>query len=111
MQHRGSAHPGAHIRRARGQISETLIVGELQFIFEGAVDFIDKLECLFQLQTGSDRLHAQVVLFIDHNAEGLPAIHHDRAAGALGSVLATDQMAFDKDLLLERGKILQSLRK
>ena len=55
------------------------------------------------MQPRTDRLHAQVILLVDHNAEGLLAIHDHGAADAFGGVLAADEMALDQDLLLERG--------
>ena len=52
-----------------------------------------------------------MILFVDHNTECLPPIHHHRAANTLGSVLPADQMALDKDLALERGKFLETFGK
>ena len=52
-----------------------------------------------------------MVLLVDHDAERLLAIHDHRAADAFGRVLATDEMTFHEHLLLERGKILEQLRK
>ena len=98
MQHRGRAHSSTDVRRACGQISKPRIEGEVQFAFERAIDFIDEFECLFQLQAGTNRLHPQMIFLVDHDAKSLPPIHDDCAAGALGGVLATDQMAFHQDL-------------
>src|SRR4051794_976519 len=52
-----------------------------------------------------------MVLFVDHDAERLPAVHHHRAADALRRVLAADQMPLHQHLFLERGEILQQFRK
>ena len=52
-----------------------------------------------------------MIFFIDHDAKGLPAINHHRAAGALGRMLATNQMALDKNLPVQRRKILQAFGK
>ena len=93
------------------EIAELLIVGEVEFAFERAVHFVDQLEGAFQLQAGADRLHAQMILLVDHDAERLLAIHDHRAADALGGVLAADEMALDEHLFFERGKILQQLGK
>ena len=109
VQHRGSAHAGADVGRARGQITELRIVGEIEFALERAVDFIDQLERALQLQTGADRLHAQMIFFVDHDAERLPAIHDNGAADTFGRMLATNEMTFDQDLFFGRGKILQHL--
>ena len=53
-----------------------------------------------EIEAGEDRLHAQVILLVDHDAEVLGTIDDGRAAGSLGSVFAADQVAFDQDLLL-----------
>ena len=47
-----------------------------------------------------------MILFVDHDAQGLAAIHDHGAAHAFRGVLAADQMAFDEHLFFERGKVL-----
>ena len=44
MQHRRSAHPGADIRRAGGEVTELLVVGDVELALEDAIDFVDELE-------------------------------------------------------------------
>ena len=95
VQHRRSAHTGADIGWARGQISESRVVSEIELALEGAVDFIHELESIFQLQTRANRLHPQMIFFVDHDAERLPAIHHHATACALCRVFATYQVAID----------------
>ena len=90
MQHRGGAHPSTHIRRARGQVSKPRVESKIQFAFKSGIDFIDKFEGLFQLQTRTNRLHPQMIFFVDHDTEGLPPIYDHRAASALRCVFATD---------------------
>ena len=90
MQHRGRAHTGADVCRTRGQVPNFLVVGELQLVFERGVDLIEKLKCLFQLQPGAHRLHPKMIFLVDHDAQGLPAIHDHGAARALGRVFAAD---------------------
>ena len=107
MKHRGSAHPGADVRRTRRQVTELRVVGEIEFRFERAVHFVDELEGALQLQTRPDRLHPQMIFFVHHDAQGLAAIHDDGAADAFRGVLAADEVALDEDLFLERGKVLQ----
>src|ERR1700730_17098603 len=107
MKHGGGAHAGADVRRTRRQITEPRVVGEIELRFERAVYFVDELERALQLQTGPDRLHPQMIFFIHHDAQGLAAIHDDRAADTLRGVLAADEMALDEDLLLEGRKVLQ----
>ena len=84
-----------------------LIVRDVEFALECAIDFIDELERTLELQPRTDRLHAQVIFLVKHDAEGLLAIHDYRAAKAFGRVFATDEMAFNQDLFFQSGKILQ----
>src|SRR5213592_4250771 len=106
VEHRGGAHTGADVRGARGQVSQPRIESEVQFAFKRAVDFVHELKCLFQLQAGANRLHPQMIFFVDHDAQCLPPIHHHRAARALGGMLATDQVALHENLPVQRRKIL-----
>ena len=46
MEHRGRAHTGADIRRAGGQITNALIVCELELVLQRGVDLIQKFEGL-----------------------------------------------------------------
>src|SRR5947208_1501973 len=110
VEHRGGAPPGANVRRARSQISEPRIKSEVQFAFECAVDFVHQLECLFQLQPRANRLHPQMIFFVDHDANGLPSIHHYSAASTFGRMLATDQMTLYQHLPVQGRKILQAFR-
>ena len=54
---------------------------------------------LAKLQSWAEGLHAEVVLFIDHEAEGLVAIEDQPATGAFCRVLAADEVAFDVDII------------
>src|SRR5258708_25789197 len=111
MQHRRGAHAGADVCWTSSKITEALIVSEIEFAFERTVDLIDELERAFQLQPRANRLHPQMVLFVDHDAERLATIHDNRAADTFGGVLATDEMSLDEHLFLHGRKILQQLRK
>jgi hypothetical protein len=46
-----------------------------------------------------------VILLIDHDGDGLFAIHNDATAGGASGVFAADEVAFDKDLLADFGEI------
>ena len=69
MQHGRGAHAGADVGRTGGQITELRVVSEIEFALERAVDFVDQLERVLQLQAGADRLHAQMILLVDHDAQ------------------------------------------
>jgi hypothetical protein len=111
VQHCRSAHSRSDVGRARGQVPKFRVVGKIKFGLERAVYFVNELESLSQLQTGANRLHAQMILFVHHYAEGLFAIHDNGAAHTLGGVFATDQMPFHQHLLFQRGQILEQFRK
>src|SRR5262245_13328709 len=106
MQHRRSTHASPDVRRASGQISKSWIEGEVEFAFKRGVDLIDQLECLFQLKTGTNGLHPEMIFFVDHDAERLPPIYNHRAARAFRGMLAADQVALDQHLLFQRREIL-----
>ena len=107
MQHCRRAHARADIGRTGRQITEALVVSELELVLQRGVDLIEKFKSLFQLQTRAHRLHPQMIFFIDHDAERLPPIHDHCAAGAFGRMLAADQMTFDQHLFLQSGEVLQ----
>ena len=48
-----------------------------------------------------------MVLLVDHDAEGLLLIDHDRASRTFGCVFAADEVALDEHLLFQRGKLLK----
>src|ERR1051325_4266164 len=100
MQHCRSTHTGPHICRTGGQISKSLIKGEVEFAFERCVDLVDELKCLFQLKTRTNGLHPKMIFFVDHNTQRLPPIDYNRTACALGGMSTTDQVAFDQHLLV-----------
>jgi hypothetical protein len=74
---------------------------------ELAVRLVDHREDFSELETAADRLHAQMILFVNHEAQTLRGIHDHRAAYALGGMLPTDQVPFDQHLLLQRRQRLQ----
>ena len=57
---------------------------------------------LLQLQAGPQRLHAQMILFVDHHAERFLRFKTRPLPGVLGGVFAADQMALHQDLLVQR---------
>ena len=87
-----------------------MIKGIGQIGFKGRVDLIEGPIGGEKLQAGANRLHPEVVLLVDHYADGLLPIHHRAATNTLGGMLATDEMPFDEDLLLNSGKLCHFLR-
>ena len=54
-------------------------------------------------QEDLERLHPEVVLLIQHQAEGLATLDHRRRSVTTGGVFAGNQVALDENLLLHRG--------
>ena len=48
-----------------------------------------------------------MILLVDHDAQRLLAVHDDRAADALGGVLAADEVPLDEHLFFQRGELLE----
>ena len=76
-------------------------------VLEEEVRFVVDLVGFAELEPGEEGLHAQVVLLVDHDAELLVVADDHGTAGAFRGVLAADQMAFDQDLFLQGGEVLQ----
>ena len=49
-----------------------------------------------------------MIFFVDHEAQRLFPVQHQSAAGALGSMLAAYEMAFNEDLLVQGGQTIHS---
>ena len=107
VQHGRRAHAGADIRGACGEVAEVRAEGEFQTLLELGVHAVDHFKNIVELQTATDRLHAEVVLLVDHHAERLWRVHHHGTAHALSGVLATDEMPLDEDLFFQRRKSLE----
>ena len=111
MQHRAHPNARAKIRRARGEVAQLRVKREIQFLLQTGVKPIHLLPNLFHLQPRQQRLHPQVILFIDHHAQRLVLAKHQPAARALGRVLAADQMPLHEQLLVQRLQRLHRFRK
>ena len=101
VKHDRGAHAGAEVGGAGGEVAEAGTEGVGEFLFEFGIDLIDEGEGAAEVEAGADALDAEVVLLIDHDGDGLFAVHHDAAAGGAGGVFATDEVAFDEDLLAD----------
>ncbi len=103
MQHGTDPDASPNICGAGSQVAQFRVESVIQLLFEGRICLVDGSPCLAQLQTRPQGLHAEVVLLVDHEAKGFVPIQHETAAGALGGVLAADEMTFHQDLFIERG--------
>ena len=105
MQHRGGPHPGAEIGGTGRQVTMLVIKGIINILLQLGIDLVDHVESGLEVQAGLDRLHAKVVLLIDHDAKRLFTVHHHRTAVALGCLLPADEMTLHKHLLADCGQV------
>ena len=109
VHHGACAHPGADIGGAGGEVAQLVVESEVERLLELRVGAVDHRVDLLELESGADRLHPEVILLVDHEAEGLLGIHHHGAARTARRMLAADEVTFHEDLLLERREILEPL--
>ena len=105
MQHDGRAHGCAEIRRALGQIAETLVKREIQLLIERGVNFICEDIAVHERETRFHDLDADMILLTEHDADRLIFSEHERPALAHGSKLGAYQMT-----LSERYRLLTAER-
>src|SRR5215469_7620115 len=101
MQHGADPNPCTYISRAGGQVTQLRVKGVIELLFEKGVRGVDSGPGLAKLKPRAERLHPEMVLLINHDAQGFVPVQNQSAAGALGGVLATDQMPLDENLLIE----------
>ena len=106
VHHRRGAHAGADVGRARGEVADLRREGEIELLLHLGVELVDGLEQRLELQPGAQRLDAEVVLLVDHDAERAALGNDEAAAGVLRGVLAADEMLLDEHLLFQRREVL-----
>ena len=109
VEHGAGAHAGAEIGGAGGEVAETFVPGEADLFLQFGVQFVEGGMGGGEIEAGADALHAEVVLFIDHDGEGLLAVDDRGAAGGFGGLFAGDEVFLDEDLFadgVEVGEVL-----
>ena len=76
--------------------------GEIKRVLQFRICLVDHGKDLVQLESGTDRLHTEVILLVDHEAESLGRVHHNGASSPLGRMLAADEVALNEHLLFQR---------
>ncbi len=92
----------------RSDNNEFVIDGKTYSFSKNQIIFLTEFHKVITKQKGSTnyiRFNRSFYCIIDHDTDGLLAIHHRRATRALGGVLATDQVAFDENLLFDRRQV------
>ena len=108
VQHRAHANAGAQVGGAGSEVAAFFRVGKIKSVLEVSVKLVDGVPCVFDLQSGKQRLHAEVILFVDHHADILVLTKHEAAAGVFRGVFAADEMSFDENLFVERGQLIHA---
>src|SRR5881227_2140017 len=101
MQHCADPNASPEVCRTGGQITPFRAEGELEPLLQLGICRINGIPRLPELKPWPEGLHPKMVLLVDHHAEGFFAIEHQTASGALGCMLAADEMPFDQDLFVE----------
>ena len=94
MQHRTHADARAEVGGARRQIAVAGIIRVFQFLLQARVKPVDLLPNLLDLHARQERLHTEMVLFVDHYTERFVLVQHQRTATTLGSMFTANQVAF-----------------
>ena len=82
--------------------------GAVEPLLERGIHLVDHLENALELEPGADGLQAvEGILLVDHDREGLPAVHDHGGTDTLGGMLAGDEMTLDEHLLFQRGEVLR----
>ena len=70
VQHHADADAGADVRRAGGEVAELFAEGEADALLELVVDAVDLVPAFVERQPAAEDLDPQVVLLVDHQADG-----------------------------------------
>jgi hypothetical protein len=106
VQQHGRAHAGARIGRAGGQESVALVEGIGHYVADFVVEEIGGFPGLLELQAAAEDLQAEVILLVEHAAAAAVGVVVD-AARELGlGEFAADQVAFEQDLAIEAGELV-----
>jgi len=104
MEHGRGAHSRTDVGGAGGEVTEGGGEGKFEFILQGGIEFVGCFPSFEQVEARAKGLEADMIFFIDHDGKGLVSIYHQATACIFGGMLATDEMFFDKELLIERGQ-------
>jgi hypothetical protein len=105
VQHDAGPHPGADVRRARGQVPELGVERVRQPLLQRVVEPVDVAPRLVEGEPAAEHLQAEVVLLVDHDAGRLGRVErHPARALQPGRQLAADELPLDQELAVERGQ-------
>ena len=76
----GGSHGGTEVGWARGNVTEVVVVGELQFFFDVSGSSAESLENGSDVSSWLHRNDSELILFVDPDEEGLVIIVEDTSA-------------------------------
>ena len=101
MQHHTDSHPRTDIRGAGGQKAESIVERIGHTLLDQVINVIDSFPSGLQVQTAVDDLNAQVILFIDQDAESFIGIDQYASRTVRFRQLAADQLPLHEELAIE----------
>jgi len=104
MKHGGSAHSGADVGRAGGEVAERWGERKFEFVLKSGIELVGGFPCLEKVKARAEGLEADMVLLVDHDGKGFVPVDHQAASRVFGGVFPTDQVFFHEKLLVERSE-------
>src|SRR5690606_33994750 len=74
---------------------------------EGIIEGADFVPALFEGEAATEHLHSQVVLLIDHQADGFARADADSPGSMRLSMLPADELALDEKLPVKRFEVFE----
>lgn len=106
VEHDGGAHAGAYVGGAGGEVAEAGGECVVEGGFEVGIDLVCGVPCFFEAVAWLDALDAQVVFFVEHDAEELVLADDEAATSVFGCVFAGDEVLFDEHLFFDGGEFI-----
>lgn len=101
VEHDTDAQTGSHVGGARGQVSQGLREGVGELALKNIVEFVHPFPCRLQVEAAVHHLQAQVVLFVDHDAEAFFGVEDHRPSSLRFAQLMADQLPLHQELPIE----------
>src|SRR5438552_10226852 len=103
-EHRRS-HSGADVGRARGQVSQLVAESIVQVLRQFIIDGVHRFPRGAKLESGSERLKPQMILFVHHRRDALVGEDEKAAKLAVVREVVADEMTLDQELAIERSQL------
>ncbi len=107
MKHHRGPEPGPEIGRTGRQITILTVKSKIQPFIQKIIITAGLSPARTEILTGADKLQPQMILFINHNADGLLPININRSTGQRLTLLPADKVPFHQHLLFQLIHLLQ----